>query len=209
MCWMAAIPIAMAGASMASSAFGQKAQAKAAAAQTDAARKQKRELIKAGNYEDQNLNLQQRESWEATNAKLSDARLTAIQNLGMVNTAISESNMEGNSMERLQRVALLDEQRQAQALMDENTSMQNQLWAARIGNTESTRGQVDAINGKAPKRSVLADALEIGTAGAQGYMAGKSLGGGSTTPAPSKTNKPSDVFAAGISGLGLKTRKGG
>lgn len=175
MCWMMAIPVAMAGASMASTAFGQKAQAKAAAAQADAARRQKLELVKAGNYEDANLNLQQRESWEATNAKLSDARLTAIQNLGMVNTAIAESGMEGNSMERLQRVALLDEQRQAQALMDENTSMQNQLWAARIGNVESTRGQVDAINGKAPKRSVLADILEVGTAGAGGYLAGSSL----------------------------------
>lgn len=175
MCWMMAIPIAMAGASMASSAFGQKAQAKAAAAQADAARKQKRELVKAGNYEDANLNLQQRESWEATNAKLSDARLTAIQNMGMVNTAIAESGMEGNSMERLQRVALLDEQRQAQSLMDENTSMQNQLWAARIGNVESTRGQVDAINGKAPKRSVLADALEVGTAGVGGFLQGSTL----------------------------------
>ena len=170
-----AIPIAMAGASMASSAFGQKAQAKAAAAQADAARKQKIELVKAGNYEDANLNLQQRESWEATNAKLSDARLTAIQNMGMVNTAIAESGMEGNSMERLQRVSLLDEQRQAQSLMDENTSMQNQLWAARIGNVESTRGQVDAINGKAPKRSVLADALEVGTAGVGGFLQGSML----------------------------------
>ena len=209
MCWMAAIPIAMAGAGAASAAFGQKAEAKAAGAQADAARRQKRELIKAGNYEDQNLNLQQRESWESTNAKLSDARLTAIQNMGMVNTAIAESGMEGNSMERLQRVALLDEQRQAQALMDENTSMQNQLWASRIGNVESTRGQVDAINGKAPKRSVLADALSIGSAGAQGYMAGSALSGGSKAPAPSKASKPSDVFAAGIGGLGLNTRKGG
>lgn len=194
MCWMAAIPIAMAGASAASAVFGQKAEAKAAAAQADAARRQKRELIKSGNYEDQNLNLQQRESWESTNAKLSDARLTAIQNMGMVNTAIAESGMEGNSMERLQRVALLDEQRQAQALMDENTSMQNQLWAARIGNTESTKGQVDAINGKAPKRSVLADALSVGSAGAQGYLAGKSLTSGgsssSKTAAPIGAAKP-------------------
>lgn len=190
-----AIPIAMAGAAMASSAFGQKAQAKAAAAQADAARKQKRELVKAGNYEDQNLNLQQRESWEATNAKLSDARLTAIQNMGMVNTAIAESGMEGNSMERLQRVSLLDEQRQAQALMDENTSMQNQLWAARIGNVESTRGQVNAINGKAPKRSVLADALEVGTAGVGGFLQGSMLtkGGGDSSKkaaAPISAAKP-------------------
>lgn len=202
MCWMMAIPIAMAGASMASSAFGQKAQAKAAAAQADAARKQKIELVKAGNYEDANLNLQQRESWEATNAKLSDARLTAIQNMGMVNTAIAESGMEGNSMERLQRVSLLDEQRQAQALMDENTSMQNKLWAARIGNVESTRGQVDALNGKAPKRSVLADALEVGTAGFGGFLQGSILtnGGGDS---PKKAAAPIGAATPAY------TRKGG
>lgn len=195
-----AIPIAMAGAAVASSAMGQSAQAKAAAAQTDAARKQKRELVKAGNYEDANLNLQQRESWEATNAKLSDSRLTAIQNMGMVNTAIAESGMEGNSMERLQRVALADESRQAQALMDENSSMQNQLWAARIGNVESTRGQVDAINGKAPKRSVLADALEVGTAGVGGFLQGQTMTSG---------GKSSEKAPAPIGAAKPATRKGG
>ena len=204
MCWMIAIPIAMAAASAASSAFGQKAEAKAAAAQVDAARRQKLELIKAGNYEDANLNLQQRESWESTNAKLSDARLTAIQNLGMVNTAIAESNMEGNSMERLQRVALMDEQRQAQALMDENTVTQNQLWASRVGNNETTKGQVDAINGKAPKRSVLADALGVGSAGAQGFMSGYSMiGGGAGGAGASKAAVP--IGAA----KPVYTRKGG
>ena len=205
MCWMAAIPMAMAGASATSAVFGQKAQAKAAAAQADAARRQKRELIKAGNYEDANLNLQQRESWESTNAKLSDGRLTAIQNMGMVNTAIAESGMEGSSMERLQRVALLDEQRQAQALMDENTSMQNQLWAARIGNNESTKGQVDAINGKAPKRSVLRDTLGIGNAGAKGFMSGYSMIGGGGAGAASSFGKS----AAPIGAATATTRKGG
>ena len=206
MCWMIAIPIAMAAASAAKTGFGQKAEAKAAAAQVEAARQQKRELIKAGNYEDANLNLQQRESWEATNAKLSDGRLTAIQNMGMVNTAIAESGMEGTSMERLQRVALLDEQRQAQAMMDENTSMQNQLWAARIGNVESTKGQVDAINGKAPKRSVLADALGVANAGAQGFMSGYSMiGGGGGAGAAGSFGKS----AAPIGAAAATTRKGG
>lgn len=201
MCWNMIGGAAMAGTAMIGTALGQNAQAKQAAAQADAARKQKQELLKQANYQDANLALQQRESWDSTRASLSDARLTAIQNLGMVNAAIAESNIEGNSMNRLQRIAGMDEARQAQGLTDEFNVTQNQLWDQRVGNNETVKGQVDSIDGRAPKRSVLGDALGIASSGGQGFLQGYQLGdtfGKSSkgAPAPIKEAKPA-------------TRKGG
>lgn len=169
MCWMAAIPAALAAGS---AIMGSKAQAEASAAQADAERRQKIQLIKSMNYEDANLRLQQTEVGEAAFGNISQSRLQAIQNEGAVRAAAAESGMEGNTINRVQRIVAMDSSREIQGIKDNYERDYAHLFANRVGNYETTVGQVDALSGEAKKSNPLMDILGIGGAGLGGWLAG-------------------------------------
>lgn len=162
LCWMVAIPIAMAVGQQVMSSMSSN---EAAAAQVDQQRRQKIEMIKQMNYNDANLKLEDRQNYENTVQELSQNNMTNVRNMGTVKAAIGESNLAGNSMDRIQRVTEGDMLRQAAGVNENYEKDYASILGKRIGNTQSTINQFNTM--KEPKvrssLSVLLDPLNIGS----------------------------------------------
>lgn len=175
MCWMAAIPIALAGAQ----AVGQQnTEAKATAAQIKAMRLQSKEQIKEMNIQNADMTLQQRDELEAAQDELTSQSLQKVQALGSIRAAIGEGNLEGQSLDRVQRVSEGDYIREANKVTENYHRNYAAIFQQQVGLTESTRSAVSARNQSEPKqKSKLASILDplavMGSAAAQSYMAGQ------------------------------------
>ena len=101
MCWMAAIPVALAGAQAIS---GQNAQAKMIASQTAAGRRQAMEIMKQTNIQNADLSLQARSRLEEASSELTSQNMQKVQAMGSIRAVIGESMLEGASMDRIKRV---------------------------------------------------------------------------------------------------------
>lgn len=207
MCWMAAIPLALSGGQMLGQGLS---DAKAKAAAIDASRKQKLELIKQMNYRDLSLQLEQKDTYDQAVTDLTTGNLNSIRNMGTIRTAIAESGLEGNSINRIQRQAEADAIRESAGIKQNYTRDYNQLLAKRYENYESTKSQVDAI--KEPKRATLLGTIlpmagQLGGGIASGIAGGSfsgpafggalgSLGGLFGTGAATETSKTVSASAA-------------
>lgn len=186
MCWMAAIPIAMAGAQ----ALGQQnSEGKAQAAQIKAMRQQSKEQIRQMNIQNADLTLQQRDALEEAQDELTSQSLQKVQAMGSIRAAIGEGNLEGASMERIKRVSEGDYIREANKVTENYHRDYAALFQQQIGLTESTRAQVAARNKAEPKRkSTLMQILDplaiMGSSAASSYASGAfdSGSGGSKAP---------------------------
>lgn len=164
----------MAGIGMASAAIGVDQQGKAAAAQETARRKNMREAVRQANYQDAALQIQDKENLKQARSMMEDVTMDKIKANGAVKTAIGESNLEGRSMERVQRdvdnsylSAAVDVQR------DYETTYTN-IWAER----DAVRNNlISTIEGSAPvaQPSALGGILQIAGGAASGAVMGTQL----------------------------------
>lgn len=115
MCWMAAIPIAMQGVSM---VMGGMQGEQAKAAQIDQGRRQSMQMLKEMNYNEANLKLESRDLIDSTVQEMTQANMNRVRNMGTIRAAIGEGMLEGNSMERVQRVTEGDFLREPQGLTE-------------------------------------------------------------------------------------------
>lgn len=163
--------MAVAGATMSASQ-----QAKAEGAAIDAQNQQAQEMIKQMNYSDANLKMQERDLKEQQVAELTETTLNGIRNQGMVRAAVAESGLEGNSMNRIERSVEGDTVKERAGITESYNRDYAAIFGNRIANIENTKS---AIKGQAKiiKTSPLAHALNVTSAGMQGYMAGESLAG--------------------------------
>lgn len=169
MCWMAAIPVAMAGAQALSGAHS---QAKAVAAQNKAMRLQSIEQLKQLNIQNADLSLQQRDELEAAQDQLTAGNLQKVQALGAIRAAIGESNLEGRSLERVQRVSEGDYIREANKVTENYKRDYAAIFKQQVGGTESTRSAISYRNKSEGKYSRLQSALDVGlTVGAEAAKA--------------------------------------
>lgn len=174
MCWMAAIPIAMAGAQ---ALGGQHAANQATAAEIKMMRQQSREQLRQMNIQNADLSLQQRNNLEAAQDELTAQNLQKVQAMGSIRAAIGESNLEGRSMERVQRVAEGDFIREANKVTENYRRDYAAIFQQQVGLTESTRSHIAARNKGEPKqRSKLQNILDplaaVGSATASAYASG-------------------------------------
>lgn len=174
MCWMAAIPVAMAGAQALSS---QNAQNQATAAQIKAMRAQSREQLKQMNIQNADLTLQQRSILEEAQDELTSQNLQKVQAMGSIRAAIGESMLEGRSMQRVQNITEGDFIREANKVTDNYHRDYAAIFQQQVGLTESTRTQIAARNKSEPKqRSKLQNILDplaiMGSEAASQYAAG-------------------------------------
>lgn len=174
MCWMAAIPIAMAGAQ---ALGGQHAANQATAAEIKMMRQQSREQLKQMNIQNADLSLQQRSNLEAAQDELTAQNLQKVQAMGSIRAAIGESNLEGASMERVKRVTEGDFIREANKVTENYRRDYAAIFQQQVGLTESTRSQISARNKGEPKqRSKLQNILDplaaMGSAAASSYASG-------------------------------------
>lgn len=180
------VSIALAVMGVAGAASGAHAQAKAEGAAEDTKRSQQIEMIRQMNSASADINLEAVDKYDQAQQQLTEINLSTIRNKGMLAAAIGESNIAGNSMDRLKRVTAAEQGREKIGVMDNYERDYQTLFANKIGNVENTKG---ALKGMAPvlKTSKLAHALNIVSGGVNGYAQGQSLKGSS-----SSSNKKSD-----------------
>ncbi|SOO46824.1 internal (core) protein B [Yersinia phage fPS-59] len=178
MCWMAAIPIAM---SVASSVAGGAQADQAAAAKNDMLRRQQRETIKAMNIEDANLKLEQRDLLDSTVNELTQGNMNRVRNMGTMRAAIGESMLEGQSIDRVERVTEGDFLREQAGVTENYQRDYASILGKRYGNREQALSTVDSLKAQETKSSSglskLLDPLGIATSGIVGGMLGGNFKG--------------------------------
>lgn len=163
MCWMAAVPIAMAAVQGAQSNMqGQQA----AAAQIDQSRRQQAEMIKQMNYTETNLKMEQRDLLDSTVQEMTQGNMNRVRNMGTIRAAIGEGNLEGNSMARVMRVTEGDMLREQQGLTDNYQRDYAAILGKRYSNQGNTVSQIKAMQAAEPKLKgkleMLIDPLGLG-----------------------------------------------
>lgn len=195
MCWVAAIPIAMAGAQAIS---GQATEASLMGAQINAGRRQAMELLKQTNIQNADLTLQAKSNLEEASAELSTQNMQKVQAMGAIRAAIGESNLEGRSMERIQRVAEGQFVREANMVTENYRRNYQAIFSQQLGAHQSTVSQIKEIykgepKGKSKLQQVLDPLAAMGSAGASAYMAGgfdgPAFGGKSSSKSTAKGGK--------------------
>lgn len=163
MCWMVAIPIAMAvGQQMMSGAQGNQA----VAAQNDQSRRQALEMVKKLNYDDADANLQAMDNLDTARQDLTVQSMQRVRNMGTIRAAIGEGNLEGNSMDRIKRVSEGDMIREANGITDNYNRDYAAIFTKQIGNRTGVVNQIKSMQASEGKvKGVLeqiVDPLGIG-----------------------------------------------
>lgn len=174
MCWMAAVPIALAGAQ----ALGQQnSQNQATAAQIKAMRAQSKEQLRQMNIQNADLSLQARSELETLQDDLTARNLQKVQAMGSIRAAMGESMLEGNSMTRIKNVTEGDYIREANKLTDNYKRDYAAIFQQQVGLVESTKADINARNKSEPKmKSKLMQVLDplaiMGSQAASSYASG-------------------------------------
>lgn len=174
-------------------AMGASEQAKAEGRAEDARRKSQIELIKQLNLANADLNLEARDKAEQTRQQKTEINLKALRNRGTVAATVGESNLAGNSMERVKRVTEAETSRESMSVLDNYQRDYQTIFANQVGNVENTKSQMRSM-APAIRTSRIARALSVVNAGIGTYMAaGGTLGQGTSAPKPapeSASSKP-------------------
>lgn len=153
-------------------------QAKAEGQAEDAKRKSQVEMVRQMNMANADLNLEHQDKREQAQQQLTEINLKSLRNQGMINAAIGESGLSGNSMDRIKRVTQADAEREKDSVVTNYQRDYQAIFANQVGNVENTKS---ALRGAAPtiKTSNLSKTLSVvgGTMGAaaQGYAADQSV----------------------------------
>lgn len=158
MCWMTAVPLALTGAQQIG---GMVTGAKMLAAQTEAGRQQAREIMRQTNVQNADLTLQAKALRDEAASELSAQNMQRVQAMGSIRAAIGESNLEGNSMDRVQRVTEGQFIREANMVTENYRRNYQAIFAQQVGNVESAASQIDAIyKAEAKPKSKLQQILD-------------------------------------------------
>lgn len=164
---------------MAGAAMSASNQAKAEGAARDAQNRQAQEMVKQMNYSDANLKMQERDLKEQQVQELTETTLNGIRNQGMVRAAVAESGLEGNSMNRIERDVEGQTVKERAGITDSYNRDYAAIFGNRIANIQNTQSAISG-QGKIIKTSPLAHALNVTSAGMQGYAAGEQFAGSSS-----------------------------
>lgn len=164
------VSIAMAVVAVAGAAMGEHDKAKAEGQAEDAKRKSQVEMIKQMNISNADLTLQAKDKAEQANQQITEINLKSLRNRGMVAAAIGESNLSGNSMDRIKRVTDAESSREKMSVVDNYQRDYQTIFANQLGNVENTKSQLKSM---APliRTSKLASALNVASAGMGAYSA--------------------------------------
>ena len=174
MCWMVAIPIAMAAVSSISQ---QSQQAKAIAGANDASRKQAIQMVKESNIQNANSRLEQKQLLEDASQELTAQNMQKVQTMGTIRAAIGEGMLTGNSMDRVARVEEGKFIREANVVTDQYKRDYASLFAKQLGTTQSTADQIKMMQkAEGKQKSKLAQILDplsvVTSATASAYVSG-------------------------------------
>lgn len=151
-------------------------QNKAYAATENARRKNNIQLVRQANTQDANLQLQDRSNFEAYRQELENTTMDAVKAQGTVQTAMAESNLEGRSMERVQR-DVENVYFRTKGMINENYERDyHNIYVQRASNRDNL---IAALEGSQPtiRPNQTSQILNVANQGMQGYMAGANLWG--------------------------------
>lgn len=142
MCWMVAIPIAMAAAQQMQS---NSTSNQGVAAQNDQSRRQAIQMVNTMNINNANLSLKAQDTLDSASQDLSLKSMQKVQAMGTVSAAMGEGNLEGNSMDRIKNVTEGDYIRAANGVRDNYKRDYGAIFAEQLGNHVSTYTQIEQM----------------------------------------------------------------
>ncbi|HBT4786354.1 TPA: hypothetical protein MB364_001686 [Klebsiella variicola subsp. variicola] len=176
MCGPIAAAAVMAVGNAAQTAMQYKNAAKAEGQRADAARLQAQEYVKANNITQANLNLSNRDAYENAVSNMTAANMQGIQNMGALNTAIAESGIKGNSINRLRRSQEASNSAEQLSITNEYKRNYAEIFGKQLESQQNTISAVNGLDQDAHKISNERQILGITMAAAQGAAQGYSMG---------------------------------
>ncbi|WP_268796630.1 virion core protein, T7 gp14 family [Pseudomonas huanghezhanensis] len=184
MCDPITISAAMVTMGVAGAASSASEGAKAKGQQTDNERKQQNEVVKQANFADNDQKLAGVDKHDEARRQLTEVNLQSMRNQGTINTAIGESGLSGNTMDRLKNSVANDTSAEKMNITDNYTRDYQAIFANRVGSSENAKAAVRGLGGNKYKVNNIANALNIVSSGAQGYMAAGGKFGKASSPTP-------------------------
>lgn len=181
--------VAVAGATMSASEG-----AKAKGQMTDNERKQQNEVVKQANFAENDQKLATVDKNDEARRQLTEVNLQTIRNQGIINAAIGESGMSGNTMDRLKNSVANDASAEKMNITDNYERDYQAIFANRVGSSENAKAAVRGLGGNNRKVNNIANALNIVSAGGSAYTSsGGKFGAGNkpATTAPATNNSKS------------------
>lgn len=199
------VSIGMAVVAVAGSAMSASEGAKAKGQMTDNERKQQNEIVKQANFAENDQKLAIVDKHDEARRQLTEVNLQAIRNQGIINAAIGESGMAGNSMDRLKNSVGNDASAQKMNVLENYERDYQAIFANRVGSSENAKAAVRGLGGNNRKVNNIANALNIVSAGGSAYVAsGGKFGTGSKTPAPTQSPPPTTNNSASVNNGGTR-----
>lgn len=162
--------VAVAGATMSASEG-----AKAKGQMTDNERKQQNEIVKQANWAENDQKLATVDKRDEARRQLTEVNLQALRNQGTINTAVGESGLSGNSMDRIKNSVANDASAQKMNITDNYERDYQAIFANRVGSSENSKAAVRGLGGNKYKVNNIANALNIVSAGVGGYSSGETI----------------------------------
>ncbi|AZC58613.1 Phage internal (core) protein [Pseudomonas chlororaphis subsp. piscium] len=186
------VSIGMAVVAVAGSAMSASESAKAKGQMTDNERKQQNEIVKQANWAENDQKLATVDKQDEARRQITEVNLQTIRNQGIINAAIGESGMSGNSMNRLKNSVANDASAEKMNILDNYERDYQAIYANRVGSSENSKSAVRGLGGNNRKVNNIANALNIVSAGGNAYVAsGGKFGQGKSAPLTTSTPKPS------------------
>ncbi|AZC51620.1 Phage internal (core) protein [Pseudomonas chlororaphis subsp. piscium] len=186
------VSIGMAVVAVAGSAMSASESAKAKGQMTDNERKQQNEIVKQANWAENDQKLATVDKQDEARRQLTEVNLQTIRNQGIINAAIGESGMSGNSMNRLKNSVANDASAEKMNILDNYERDYQAIYANRVGSSENSKAAVRGLGGNNRKVNNIANALNMVSAGGSAYVAsGGKFGQGKSAPSTTSKPKPS------------------
>lgn len=164
--WEAAIPFALQGVRSVGNSI---TQARETASAIEYNRRQQLALYNQMNLNDNNLRLEQRDLLDSVLQELTAANMNKVRNMGTIRTAIGESQLEGNTMERIKRVTEGDYLRESAGITENYRRDYSVILGNRYSNYQNAASQIRELHRAEPKRRTnIANILEPFVAGGTG-----------------------------------------
>lgn len=139
------VSITMAVMAVAGAAMGASEKAKAEGQAENARRKSQIEMIKQMNIANADLSLEAKDKAEQARQQMTEINLKSLRNRGMVAAAIGESNLAGNSMNRIKQVTDAQSSRETMSVLDNYQRDYQTIFANQVGNVENTKSQMNSM----------------------------------------------------------------
>lgn len=157
-----------------SNGLQQNGEKKQQAAQEEARRKQKIELVKQMNWQEASTRLEVKNLLDQAQSQLGDIQMGAIRNRSAVTAAIGESGMEGRTMKAVQRNVEAADLRAAARVTENYERDYATIMAKRESEWMASRAEVDGMKALSSS-SKASGVMGMLTGAVQGGMAGDQL----------------------------------